>query len=584
MHAKIYFDGDCPFCARYAQLQRLRQSVDSLELINLREHPQDKKRLEQQGFELDDGMVLELDGRQFSGKEAARQLARLSDDTAWLGRAHKLVLGGSLTASVVYPVLRLGRNITLFLLGREPLARDTPAQSAWQTLVLMSWGLFAYLHVLVYAHQFGAEIWPSTLAIALLGVALFYFPLSRHVLAALLIAMVIDAARQMPSLSNHTILKNFFITTIVLSGTWHLINGGRWRDTLEDAAPVGRSLLAIMYVFGVFHKINTDFLNPETSCATSLWLQMPLGLSAITHPWMAWIAIFGTLVVETVILGCLLSTKTRVAGIAMGIAFHSFLALSGYAIYAPFSTLTIVLHLLFLDPQSAKRIIDSPFGKYVLTRLRTPTGVFASATWLLLLAALAWNQSYSQLGLLWLPAPIAICYALLRYGRSPDLSTEAETATRTFVSRRTWLNIIPLVFFASCLSPYFGLKTAQSMNMFANLRLESGVSNHLIFSHAPGPFKYLEDVVEITESTNSVYLDYIRRNDLHLTYYSLLDHLERVPEVTVSYIRNGELRTNQNAESLQQEIAAALHPRWLRNIFHFNPVDLRSPKPCALDR
>ena len=45
--------------------------------------------------------------------------------------------------------------------------------------------------------------------------------------------------------------------------------------------------------------------------------------------------------------------------------------------------------------------------------------------------------------------------------------------------------------------PYLGLKSAQAVNMFSNLRLEGGVSNHLILPHPPGPFGYPEDIAVI---------------------------------------------------------------------------------------
>ena len=41
------------------------------------------------------------------------------------------------------------------------------------------------------------------------------------------------------------------------------------RATDEQLRLVARYLLAIMYFYGIFHKINTDFLNPQVSCAVA---------------------------------------------------------------------------------------------------------------------------------------------------------------------------------------------------------------------------------------------------------------------------------------------------------------------------
>ena len=362
MPATIYYDGECPFCTRYVQRLRLQDAVGPVRLVDLREAPDARHRFKSHGIDLDRGMVLDIDGTLHVGDNAAHQLALLSTRSDAFNRFNRAVLGSRLGALLLYPLLRLGRNAALILLGRAPLFDDSPGERAWQTLFGMAWGLFAYLHVLVYAFQFSAQMHVTTWLIAPLGLTLAYFPRSRRLFVALLIVMLVDAWRQMPALSNHTILKNIFLLALLLSGAWHALRGDRWRDFLADAAPIGRAALVCMYIFGVFHKINRDFLNPEVSCAVVLWREMPAFLAWIDFPTFHQIAIWGTLAVETAILLCLLSRRGRHAGIVFGIGFHSLLALSGYAIYAPFSTLTIALHLLFLDRESARRIVESDAG------------------------------------------------------------------------------------------------------------------------------------------------------------------------------------------------------------------------------
>lgn len=579
MQATIYYDSDCPFCTRYARYQQLQRNLDQVQLVDLRAAPADRERLQAQGFDLDKGMVLDLDGTLHGGDEAVHRLALLSAGSGPLARLNRLALGTRTGAMLIYPLLRLGRNATLAAMGRRPLVGDDAGEAAWQTLFCMAWGLFAYLHVLVYAWQFGATMWATTWAIAPLGVALFLFPLSRRIFLLLLACMTVDAWRQMPTLSNHTILKNAFLLALLLSGVWHALRGGRWREFLADAAPIGRAALVCMYIFGVFHKINTDFLNPAVSCAVVLWADMPGFLSWINVPAFHYMAIYGTLVIESVILFCLLFRRTRHAGIAFGIGFHALLAMSGYAIYAPFSTLTIALHLLFLDRDSARQIVESPFWKAGMVSLRTPFGLTLLALWLGVMGLLAANGSFGSIGVLWLPLIGLLCYVIARHGHATPTA-----GLDVLWSRRWWLNAVSLLFFLGCFSPYLGLKTAQSMNMFANLQLEAGMSNHLVFRNPPAPFGYLGDVVEIVESSGSTYLARIKSLGLRVTYYDLLDKLERDPHARVSFRRNGELHVAQNAVSMADEIARVLHPRWVRGLFHFNPVDVTSPKPCALDR
>jgi len=58
--------------------------------------------------------------------------------------------------------------------------------------------------------------------------------------------------------------------------------------------------------------------------------------------------------------------------------------------------------------------------------------------------------------------------------------------------------------------------------MFANIRLEAGVSNHLIMKNAPKPFKYLEDIVEIQSSEGGgelKYYDHFKEAELERPEY-----------------------------------------------------------------
>src|SRR5690606_24843436 len=97
-----------------------------------------------------------------------------------------------------------------------------------------------------------------------------------------------------------------------------------------------------------------------------------------------------------------------------------------------------------------------------------------------------------------------------------------------------WLNVVGIVFFVSCALPYLGLKTAQTVNMFSNLRLEGGVNNHLIMRALPMPFGYLDDLVEITEASGDRVLEQAARFKFGLVYYHLLHRLDGAPEAKVS--------------------------------------------------
>ncbi|MGY0503900.1 DCC1-like thiol-disulfide oxidoreductase family protein [Luteimonas sp. e5] len=581
MAAKIYYDGQCPFCSRYTALLRLRQSVGDIRLVNVREDDTARQALQAAGFDLDQGMVLDLDGRLYAGADAMHMLAMLGSRSGLLNTIVARVFRVTWLAKLLYPVLRAGRALTLFAMGRERISASTPAQQSLFMLFSQAWGLCAFLHLLYYMYYEGAtQVFLTTWAIGLLGAYLTVRPRSPRAFVVLSGLMLWDAWAQMPVYSNHTILRNFTLLAIAASAIYTWARGRSWSDFMKSFAPVGRCLLAIMYVFGVFHKLNTDFIDPSVSCAVAVWEQMPTPLNHVDWPWFHLAAIHGTLIGETVILLGLLYKPSRQIAIILGIAFHSMLALSSYGFYPSFSTLAVALHLLFLSPQAAARITSSKQWLRVEGATKQYRGFLYVSMWFMCMWLAQKHVTPSAVGLVWLPWAIWIMVMVVKYGKD----AEGESTFGAAIFARPWLfNLISAFFFFNCFAPYLGLKTAQSMNMFANLALEGGYNNHLVLRGTPGPFEYTNDVVKPL-SHGSQYLTHAKENGLHLTYYDLLNQLERDRSLVVSFERNGTVYTGQSYATLKADAERLLHPRWFRNWFLFRPIDMRSPKPCSLSQ
>lgn len=581
MASRIYYDGECPFCTHYAALLRLRESIGDVDLVNVREDTEARQKLQAYGYDLDQGMVLDLDGRFHVGADAMHRLAMLSSRSGFLNRMIAGVFRFAWLATLLYPVLRAGRALTLFALGRERIAGNPAEHQSLFAIFSHAWGLLAYLHLLYYIYYEGTtHVFWTTWVIGALGAYLTVRPHSPRTFVLLCSFMMWDAWAQMPVYSNHTILRNFVLVAIAAAAIYNWIRGRNWSSFMRSFAPIGRCLLAIMYVFGVFHKINTDFLNPTVSCAVALWQTMPDPLPQLDTQWFRWLAIYGTLIGESAILLGLLLRPTRQAAIITGIAFHSLLALSGYGFYPSFSTLAVALHLLFLSPEAATRITTSVQWVSLQDALGRRKGKLLVALWFAGMWLLTKSGNTSSLGLFWLPWAVWMIYLVGRYGKDQE---GERTLGPALVSRSWILNAVSILFFINCYAPYLGLKTAQSMNMFANLAVEGDYNNHLILPGRPGPFRYLDDVVKPISGGSQVSV-YAAAEDLHLTYYDLLNILERNRSAVVTYERHGVVYQQQSYATLKSDIDRTLHPRWFRNWFLFRPIDMRSPKPCSLSQ
>ena len=119
-NATLVYDGECPFCQRYARLLRLRETID-VQLVDARGGGGEVEEIVAAGYNLDEGMVLVMGGRFYHGDACLHALALLSSTTTPFNRLNKWVFSSPRVAKVLYPVLRFCRNVVLSLLGRKPL-------------------------------------------------------------------------------------------------------------------------------------------------------------------------------------------------------------------------------------------------------------------------------------------------------------------------------------------------------------------------------------------------------------------------------------------------------------------------------
>jgi hypothetical protein len=550
-----------------------------VELVNLRHDAALRDELRNNGFDLDQGMVVEIDGRQLGGADAANALAILSTRSDLFNRLNRLLLSAPALAAIIYPILRSGRWISLFLMGRKGINEEVKGLHSTQVLFSFTFSMFSLFHVYNYAFAYGRYPPQADLvAVFVAAVILLMWPRSSQALFLLMLASLISTIAQAPAQSNHTMLRTMVISGYWLSFIYAFLRGRGQSDIFGNFILAGRGGLLIMYLFGIFHKINSDFLNPNTSCAVVLWREMPSPLNSLEGPLVEYLTIYGTFVAEGMIMLALLIPRTRYLGMVFGILFHLLLAMSDYAAYLAFTTLSISLHVLFLDRAHSLKIMQSPEMAAIRSRIRHPLYQAAALILLILGTLLMVLNAFGLSTLFLLPFVLPLCFLIMRYGRGGSDREELPYGRPAYAIGI----VVAGLYFANGFMPYLGLKTAQSINMFANLRLEAGVSNHLIFRDPPAPFRYLENVAVIEDTGGSAFLDWYWNWGFAIVYYDLLAHLSENPELVVSFELNGRQFSSVSSADLRDDIEKTLHPRWVRKWFHFQPVQLERPEPCTI--
>lgn len=581
MAVTIYYDGDCPFCTQYATYLRLKEAAGTPTLVDLREDDAARENFIRQGMDVDKGMVADIDGKLYWGKDAVNALALITGPVGAFNKLSAALFSNAAIASFAYPILRAGRNFTLDILGRRQMIENDEKVEAKIQLFALFFGLFSIFHFLSFPNYYYDFLPPlDFFPLGLLALGLVIWPQSRGILIGLMFASLLSGYINAPLESNHTMLRNVVALGFVCIYLINLLRGQNWQKTFLDFSIVGQGALLVLYFFGVFHKLNTGFLDPAVSCAVALWREMPPPLSWIDFPAMHYAAIYGTLVIEAGMIIALLIPRFRNLGIAAGIFFHLMLALSNFAIYLPFTTLTISLHLLFLSPESAWRVVNSPVMQAFKQRIKHPAWITLAAVYLIVMGIGVFAKQFTIVTLMATIFVLPLCYAILRYGTS----SEAEVPLPSQRASRfgTGFGIaLTLAFFAQCTMPYAGLKTAQTMNMFSNLRTEGGITNHLVFSSPPSLFGYQDEIVTITKATGSPILERDIGRGFALVRYDLLQQLRADPAIVVSFRQNGVEYVDQSAATLAGEIESTLFSPRVNKFFEFIPVAEKMPPKCT---
>ena len=409
-----------------------------------------------------------------------------------------------------------------------------------------------------------------------------------YVLAGL---MVVRYGLLLPVASNNktiTVFMNAAILVCALQATWTGLRDAQLRDVLyERMRVVARALLAVMYFYGIFHKINADFLDPRVSCAVALYDPLVRGFGLAGNPIGHQVAIWSTFIVETITITALYWKRFFAIGLIFGLIFHFIIPISTYSWYMDFSSLVLALYML-----SIPREVSTAFFERVAGIFRASRARFGSAGVLLpfaIVAAIAvlvvgfvalraervgqLFQLYNSIWVLFWAVYGGIAMVLLTAVALDYLPWRGSSGPR----QPLWLYAFPLVLFLSCLSPYVGLKTESSIAMFSNLHTEAGETNHLLFTTPPYLFDYQRDVVKIIDASSPP-LQRVATGRDGLVWHGLQQYLRENPQEWVTFRRDGVLYERATAAS----IAHLPQPNWLeRKLLIFKTVDFDRPKVCT---
>ena len=99
--------------------------------MNARECPELVVELARHRMDLDEGMVLVLNGEYFHGSECIHRLALLASGSNTFNAINKWIFERKRVTAVLYPILRAGRNVSLRILGVKKIRFQKKSVSAY---------------------------------------------------------------------------------------------------------------------------------------------------------------------------------------------------------------------------------------------------------------------------------------------------------------------------------------------------------------------------------------------------------------------------------------------------------------------
>ncbi len=180
---------------------------------------------------------------------------------------------------------------------------------------------------------------------------------------------VFAVAVDLPDVGSHTLLVLVSGVCVLTYVAWTTLRTRRLPDPgilFEQVAPFFALQLLLVYAAAAIAKMNTDFFDPGISCAASMSTRVAwLHPSILPQSWVVVASIWGTVLIEVALPVLLSVRRSRLFGLALGVAFHAVLGLAGNV---PFSALALALYVVFLPPDTPTRLRALTAGRPDLNR------------------------------------------------------------------------------------------------------------------------------------------------------------------------------------------------------------------------
>ena len=326
--------------------------------------------------------------------------------------------------------------------------------------------------------------------------------------------------------------------------------------------------IATFYAFTGFWKLNDHFTDPAYSCAVEAVERFGEQIYRFpTGPLVQSGAIWTTLTLEVLGPAILLFASVRRVGLLGFVLFHAVLSLDYAQGFLNFSGVMFALLVFFLDPKAIRRGLE-PLDPLILA------GPWA-ATWTL--AAVASVVAGTMLPdfaqqdvpelirwrvFVFIYLPFTLSFFLSALREVPEPRSVLQASSRSMA----WL--VAALVLSNGLSPWLGVKDRNSWQMYSNLRLEPGASNHWLVPRSMDLLDLQSDTVKVHFVSDRYLYNAWTKKGVEVRWYMLRWHAWRNPDLTIGYLRDGN---SHEAETVADDPLLTPPPWPVRKVSWFRP-------------
>lgn len=353
-------------------------------------------------------------------------------------------------------------------------------------LALFNGAILMNFHTLIMKNHLLLALMISLVTITIIDYKNWWATIANSIISIYLLI------NEFPRIGNHaTLILGISLLLVVL----YLLKTFSIKTKIRPAfiPYLFRTVLATVYFYAGFHKLNTDFFNSCVSCVNGInsyilsnFINSSINLTA---KWSTLIQ-YATIILEMIVPFGLFWPTTRKYTAFILLFFHFYLS---FSVFADFCSLALFLIIGCLHDFDAKTIhpkVKNALKIYLLFAILA----IASQYFMSYLYIIKYPMHFYK-GLLY---NIGFLYFVVVYFKNYKIKKNHFQRNYTYY-------LIPIFILISIwtLKTYIGLGNAGNLTMFSNLVTEKSKSNHLLIDTKKTKiFDFEEDFVEIISLDN----------------------------------------------------------------------------------